>query len=301
MNYDNGKTWKALVYSTGAAPELYPATSVLPKGLLAIYDKPLIYYPLSALMLAGIRDFAILAPAVDCAWYRRALDHGQQFGVQIDYRPQELFVAACDSLLCARDFIGDCNFAVISVDCVVFAEGLQAALARAMSSSTEATVLAHPVHEPSKYTVVTLRKDGSPSEIVDRPVNGLSSLAIMGLSFYRNQALNSLAAMHTSPRASLTDFHQLLISRNTLDVQQCGRGFAWLDTSSHAAIVAAANCIESIESTHGLKIGCLEEIAYRRGYLSGEQILTENRGHNCGYASYLVELVRTLPLHLKDD
>jgi glucose-1-phosphate thymidylyltransferase len=284
---------KALLYAGGGLTELYPVTAAVPKGLLPIYDKPLVYYALSVLMLAGIRRIAVVTSPGEHNAFFRLLGDGRQFGIQIEYLAQDGAGGPARAFLTARDFIGHDPVAMILGDCLIYADGLQKVLSSATKNLAGASVFAHPVNNPQRHAIVELAPDGSPRAIDEKPAHPQSNLAITGIFFHDNEVVSIAAGLdQAQPDGfSMTDIHRAYLAAGRLRVTQFGRGFAWLDTSTHAALTAAANFIETIESTHGLKIACLEEIAYCKGFISKGQLATAASQMNNAYGAYLQQLL----------
>jgi glucose-1-phosphate thymidylyltransferase len=280
---------KAILHAGGGLTELYPVTAAVPKGLLPIYDKPLVYYSLSVLMLAGIRRIAVVTSPGEQHAFSRLLGDGRQFGIQIEYLAKDRAGGPARSFLTARDFIGSDHVAMILGDCLIYGDGLQRVLSATTNNPAGSSVFAHPVNNPQRHAIVELAPDGSPQTIDEKPAHPQSNLAITGIYFHDNDVVSIAAGLDQSkPHGfSMADIQRAYLAQGRLRVTQFGRGFAWLDTSTHAALTAAANFIETIESTHGLKIGCLEEIAYRKGFISKDQLATAASRMNNAYGAYL--------------
>ncbi|HEV3137373.1 MAG TPA: sugar phosphate nucleotidyltransferase [Pirellulales bacterium] len=288
---------KAILYAGAGLTDLYPATSAVPKCLLPIYDKPLIYYSLSILMLSGIRRVAVVTRPGDQIAFRRLLGDGHEFGVRIEYLAEATPHGPAQSLLAARDFIGRDNVAVILGDSLIYGDGLQRLLSETTQRVDGATAFAHPVNSPRQHAIVELADDGTPKSIEERPEHPKSNLAITGIFFYDHQVVDIAAAVFAAKGRdfSLTDVNRQYLENGSLRVRPFGRGFVWLDTSTHASLTAAANFIETIESTHGLKIACLEEIAYRKGFVSADAIFKAAARMNNAYGQYLEKIARSGP------
>jgi glucose-1-phosphate thymidylyltransferase len=288
---------KAILYAGGGLADLYPATSALPKCLLPIYDKPLIYYSLSVLMLAGIRRIAVVTSPGDRSAFERLLEDGRQFGIEIEYLTQEDGAGPAQSILLARDFIGRGHVAMILGDCLIYGDGLQQVLTEATHGLSGATVFAHPVGNPTSHAIVELKVDGAPISIEERPAVPKSNLAITGIFFYDPTVVQIASELSATRHNdfSLTDIHRAYRAQGLLHVRPFGRGFAWLDTTTHASLNAAANFIETIESTHGLKIGCLEEIAYLKGFVSAADVAQAAARMNNAYGAYLRKIAPREP------
>jgi glucose-1-phosphate thymidylyltransferase len=261
--------------------------------LLPVYDKPLVYYALSILMLAGIRRIALVTSPRGAIAFKRLLGGGRQFGVEIDYLIEESPGGPARSLVLARDFIGPHNVALILADCLLYGDGLQRVLTEATHRAHGATAFAHPVGNPERHAIVELAGDGAPQSIEVRPLAARSNLALTDMYFFDADVVDMAGRLAGTRGDALgmTDILGAYLSHGRLHVTQFGRGFAWLDTTTHAALSAAANFIETIESTHGLKIGCLEEIAYRKGYVSAGQVSKSASELNNAYGAYLRNLL----------
>lgn len=283
---------KAILYAAGGQADLYPSTSALPKGLLPVFDKPLVYYSLSVLMLAGLRRIAIVTSDRERASFERLLEDGSQFGIELEYLTQDDSAGAAQSFLTASDFIGRDPIAMILGDCLLYGDGLQQVLNEAAAAPAGARVFAHPVGNPQRHAIVDLAPDGSPRSIEDGPLHSKSNLAVMGVSFYDCEIVKMAAELRAlrGDASTMSDIHRAYLERGALFVRAFGRGFAWLDTSTHAAFAAAANFIETIESTHGLKIGCLEEIAYLKGFITAQQLEQAGAQLNNAYGEYLQKI-----------
>ncbi len=284
---------KAILYAGDSLGELYPLTSVVPKALLPVFDKPLVYYALSVLMLGGIRRMALVTRPQDRAALARLLADGRQFGIEIEYLEQESSAGPAQALVTAAGFVGREPVAMILADCLVYGDGLQRVLHETMRNRVGATVFAHPAASPRQFGVVALDDNGQPRSIEEGTTRSAADLAIMGIFFYDCEAVEIAAELAASQSGgfTLTDIHRRYLAQGRLHVHQFGRGFAWLDTSTPAALNAATNFIETIESTHGLKIGCLEEIAYQRGYITAEQLAQAAAEMHNAYGAYLRQLV----------
>ena len=264
---------KAILFAGDGLAELYPLTQVVPKALLPVYDKPLVYYPLSVIMLAGIKHVALVTRPHDRHAFERLLGDGTQFGIAIEYLAQAE-PGPARSLVTAREFIAGDAVALVEGDALVCGEGLQRVLSEATHDEIGATLLAHPVGDARRHTVVEADDDGRARSIEIRPEEPRSQLAVMGISFFAADVVEMAEALTaTQPSGfSTSDLHRRYLAEGRLRVRTFGRGFAWLDTSTPAALLAATNFIETIENAHGLKIGCLEEIAYERGWITRDAL-----------------------------
>ena len=285
---------KGIVLAGGSGTRLYPVTRAISKQLLPVYDKPMVYYPLSSLMLAGIRDILLITTPHDVASFERLLGDGSSFGVRITYAVQPHPGGLAQAFLIGRDFVGDDRVALALGDNIFdghgFPEDLQAAAARA----TGATVFAYRVRDPERYGVVELGEDGKAISIEEKPAQPKSSLAVTGLYFYDNRVLDIAAGLRPSPRGELeiTDVNRAYMALGELSVQILGRGMAWLDTGTHESLLQASEFIGAVEQRQGLKVACLEEIGLRMGYLSSAQVLrlADDLGRT-EYADYLRRVV----------
>ncbi len=282
---------KAILYAGDGLSGLYPVTSVVPKALLPVYDKPLVYYSLSVLMLAGIRQIALITTAQDQAAFERLLGDGRQFGIRIEYLAEGEPAEPARSILLARDFIGDDAVAMILGDCLIYGDGLQRVLNETTRALGGATVFAHPVGSPERFAIVELAGDGTPKSLEEQPACPRSNLAITGIFFYDRDVVDVADGLQNRPGGfGLTGVHRAYLAQRRLRVRVFGRGFAWLDTTTHASLNAAANFIETIESTHGLKIACLEEIAYHKGFITADEVARAAASMNNAYGHYLQKI-----------
>jgi len=292
MGGSSSRFHKAVLYAGSGLAEIYPVTTAVPKVLLGVYDKPLVYYSLSVLLLAGIRQVAVMTAPEHQSALERLLGDGSQFGIHIEYLGVPHSPGPAQSFVAARDFIGHDNVVLILGDTLIYGDGLQQLLAQA-TQREGATVFAHPVTSPERHAIVELAADGRPLAIDEGPRPPQSNLAITGIFFCDRDVAEIAARLHASRNEAFTlaDIQRDYLARGRLHVTPLGRGFAWLDLSTPAALVAAANFIETIESTHGLKIACLEEIAYRKGFISKEQVSASAAQTNNAYGAYLRRLL----------
>jgi glucose-1-phosphate thymidylyltransferase len=291
MSESTGRFGKAILYAGGGLAELYPLTQVVPKALLPVYDKPLVYYPLSVIMLAGIKHVALVTRPHDRAAFERLLADGSAWGIRIEYFAQAE-PGPAQSLLTAREFIAGDAVALVEGDSLICGEGLQRVLSEAMRDDVGATVLAHPVGDARRHTVVETDDRGRPRSIEDRPSAPRSQLATMGVSLFDHGVIGMAESLAATRPDGLTtaELHRRYLAEGRLRVRTFGRGFAWLDTSTHAALLSATNFIETIETAHGLKIGCLEEIAYGRGWITRDALVRAAESMPNGYGQYLERL-----------
>ena len=288
---------KGIILAGGSGTRLYPATLAINKQLLAVYDKPMIYYPLSVLMLAEIRDILLISTREHLPFYQRLLGDGSTWGIKLDYLIQERPIGLAHAFILGRGFVGGDRVALILGDNVFYGHGLSAELAQATAREDGATVFAYYLDEPSQYGVVKFNEAGGAIDIVEKPTQFLSNWAVTGLYFYDNQVVD--IARNLKPSASgeleITDVNREYLRRGQLHVERFSRGFAWLDTGTPEALIQAAIFVETIESRQGLKIACIEEVAYRMGYITGDQVETIAAGLRNGYGQYLHELVKGIP------
>jgi glucose-1-phosphate thymidylyltransferase len=285
---------KGIILAGGSGTRLYPATQVVSKQLLPVYDKPLIYYPLSTLMLAGIRHMLVISTPHDLPNFQRLLGDGSQWGLRLEYAPQERPNGLAEAFLIGRRFIGGGPVCLILGDNIYYGQDLPLALRRAAAHTTGATVFAYNVRDPQRYGVISFDAAGRPAEIVEKPAQPKSNFAVTGLYFYDADVVEIAAGLTPSARGELeiTDVNRAYLRRGDLRVERLGRGIAWLDTGTPAALLQAATLIEVIESRQGLKISCPEEIAWRMGYIDAAQLkrLVEPLS-DTEYGRYLRELI----------
>ncbi len=284
---------KGILLAGGSGTRLHPITRGVSKQLLPIYDKPMVYYPLSTLMLAGIRDVLLISTPEDLPAYQRLLEGGERFGIRIQYAEQPRPEGLAQAFIIGRDFVGDDRVALALGDNVFYGHGMQSVLLGAAAREEGATVFGYWVNDPERYGVVEFSGDGAVLGIEEKPAKPLSNYAITGIYFYDNQVLDIAAGLEPSPRGELeiTDVNRIYLERRQLQVELLGRGVAWLDTGTNASLLQASNFVETIQERQGLKIACLEEIAFRQGYLSRDDLakLGEEM-KNSQYGAYLTRL-----------
>ena len=286
---------KGIVLAGGHASRLYPVTKVISKQLLPIYDKPMIYYPISVLMLAGIREIMIISTPADLPNYRRLLGTGEDLGLEFHYAEQPHPDGLAQAFIIAREFISGHPSCLILGDNVFYGDSLGETLRRLGNLDKGATILAYWVKDPERYGVVVFDRAGRVLDLVEKPSTPLSNWAVTGLYFYDEHVYDYATAIKPSPRGELeiTDLNQMYLRNGSLRVEKLGRGIAWLDTGTHESFAQATAFIQTIEQRQGLKIACLEEIAYRMGYISMEMLEKAADSMNkSSYGDYLAQLLK---------
>jgi glucose-1-phosphate thymidylyltransferase len=287
---------KGIVLAGGSGTRLYPITRGLSKQLLPIYDKPMIYYPLSTLMLAGIRDILIITTPGDRLQFERLLGDGSQWGIRLQYAVQPKPEGLAQAFLIGKDFIQDDRVALVLGDNLFFGHGLQDLLHNAAHRDEGATVFAYQVRDPERYGVVAFDSAGRATKIEEKPEKSVSNWAVTGLYFFDSQVVRYAAEVKPSGRGELeiTDVNARYLGENTLHVEKMGRGFAWLDTGTFDSLIEAASFVQTLEQRQGMKICCPEEIAYRMGFITNAQLVALSVSHGkSGYGDYLVRLAQT--------
>ncbi len=289
---------KGIILAGGSGTRLHPVTKVSSKQLLPIYDKPMVYYPLSTLMLAGIRDILIISTPEDILKYENLLGDGTSIGLQISYKVQPSPDGLAQAFLLGEKFIGNDNVSLILGDNVFYGRGLPKQLkdsVQKVKNNNNAVVFGYYVNDPGRYGVVDFDKHGRAISIEEKPLNPKSNYAVSGLYFYPNDVIEIAKNQKPSNRGELeiTDVNKIYLSNNRLNVEKMGRGFAWLDTGTQDSLLEASQFVQTLEKRQGMKISCIEEIAFRMGYIDKAQleILGNNMGNN-PYGQYLIKIVK---------
>ena len=285
---------KGIILAGGSGTRLHPLTKVISKQMLPVYDKPMIYYPLSTLMVAGIKDILIISTPHDLPLFNQLLGDGSKLGLNINYAEQPSPDGLAQAFIIGKQFIGNDNVAMVLGDNIFSGNGFAKTLRKVVERKNGATIFAYQVVDPERYGIVSFDKEGNALSIEEKPKNPISNYAIPGLYFYDNNVVSIAESLNPSSRGELeiTDLNQIYLNENSLHVEILERGFVWLDTGTHESLHQASAYVETIEKRQGIKISCVEEISYRLGYINKEQLLNLGKEMKSNdYGQYLINLI----------
>ena len=288
-------SFKGIILAGGTGKRLYPITLGVSKQMLPIYDKPMIYYPLSILMLSGIKEILIISSSEDMPLYKRLLGNGSTFGISLEYCVQPSPDGLAQAFILGKKFIGNSNVSLALGDNIFYGENLTTKLNSAVSNLSGATLFGYRVKKPDEFGVIEFDKNGNVISIEEKPKNPKSNYAITGLYFYDNDVVSIAETIKPSKRNELeiTDINNVYLKNNNVKIELLSRGFAWLDTGTHESLIEASQFVQTIEKRQGLKIACIEEIAYKNGWISYEEIIKKGESmKNNGYGQYLLNITK---------
>lgn len=291
------KPYKGIILAGGSGTRLHPVTKAISKQLLPIYDKPMIYYPLSILMMADIKEILLISTPHDIDGYKRLLGNGSDFGISIDYAIQPNPGGLAEAFIIGADFIGNNNVALILGDNIFHGEGFSEIMKQIKENADGATVFGYHVNDPNRFGVVEFDETMKAISIEEKPENPKSNFAVTGLYFYDNRVKEIVKSLERSPRGELeiTDINSVYLNEGNLNVKILGRGFAWLDTGTHDSLIEASTFVQIVETRQGLKIACLEEISFDKGWISKEQLIEHaNKLKKTVYGEYLLKIIENI-------